>query len=48
MELKAYQERVLKEVKDFLDKLAEHQAAQARRPSMDGWKILTMLELIGT
>lgn len=37
MELKRYQERVLKEVKAFLEKLAEHQAASARRPSMDAW-----------
>ncbi len=37
MELKRYQERVLREVKLFLERLAHHQAAAARRPSMDAW-----------
>jgi type III restriction enzyme len=37
MELKRYQGRVLREVKDFLDRLAQHQAAGARRPPMDAW-----------
>jgi type III restriction enzyme len=37
MELKHYQERVLGEVKHFLERLAEQRAAGARHPSLDAW-----------
>jgi type III restriction enzyme len=37
MELKRYQERVIREVKLFLDALATHQAAGNRHASLDAW-----------
>ncbi len=38
MDLKRYQERVVREVGVFLDALAAEQAAGARRPSLDAWE----------
>ncbi len=38
MELKRYQRRVVDEVESYLAKVAEHQAAGVRHPSLDAWQ----------
>lgn len=37
MQLKKYQERVIRQVKTFLDALAREQAAAGKHPSLDAW-----------
>jgi hypothetical protein len=38
MQLKRYQERVLREVKHFLERLAKKQAAKEKHPPLDAWE----------
>lgn len=46
MELKRYQERVIREVKLFLDALATHQASGDRHASLDAWDDARRIVLI--